>query len=525
MELDLAMAAQTAVLVQVSGPDPKQLKTGNHQFFIADNGTTTLSCSGWVLNQRHIVTSAWVVAPFLRDSPGLDKRAELISNTRISCVGENGVSVWATLVRVKHNANLGGEWFDPRVRGVSQFDVAVLECDHDWPSVLDVGGKARGGSRQQRGTQVQVVSSAFGLVYPKVFRNSITKGVLCNVLERESTEQMYFTDARCAAGSEGGPVFAQGRFLGMVLPALQDRALSQKLELAAVLPMRFCVDDDDEGDDQGGGEEDEGEQEEHALVSASRGVALLRIGQNWGSGVLVRVDPVTQTGYLLTCAHVVQGATSVNVQFLSRSAAAGKREELCRRTGHVLFISDGPVDVAVVAVHNLSPWVRPVEISARDVESGDDCSAIGFSIFEPSGAVGNWATISSGNVCRVVECEDGLACMLQTCTPVFRGHSGGMLSCPQGKLLGIITSNAKHSTGAIIPEINFAIPISFLHHLVAHVHEPKVWLEFNVLTKQSWALKSIWALSPPPPPSELGSSRQEASNFYHFFNRFRQSRL
>ncbi|KAH9248519.1 hypothetical protein BASA81_013845 [Batrachochytrium salamandrivorans] len=517
--MDLAMVAQTAVLVQVSGPDPKQLKTGNHQFFIADNGTTTLSCSGWVLNKRQILTSAWVVAPFLRDQSGPHKEGELIFNTKISCVGENGVSLPAKLVRVKHNGNLGNEWFDPRVRGVSQFDVAVLECDHDWPSVLEVGGVALG-KHKHRGMQVQVVSSAFGLVYPKVFRNSITKGVLCNILERNSREEMYFTDARCAAGSEGGPVFAQGKFLGMVLPALQDRALSQKLELAAILPMRFCVDDDD-----GNGEQQQEEEGEHVLVSASHSVALLRIGQNWGSGVLVQVDSIKQIGYLLTCAHVVQGATTVNVQF-RRPYHLGGKEELCRRVGQVLFISDGPVDIAVVAVYNLPSWVQSVEISSQDVEFGDDCSAIGFSIFEPSGAVGNWATISSGNVCRVVECEDGLACMLQTCTPVFRGHSGGMLSCPQGKLLGIITSNAKHSTGAIIPEINFAIPASFLVQLIACIHDPQVWLEFNLVTKQSWMLKSIWALSPPPPSTtEDTSLRQESSNFYHFFNRFRQSRL
>jgi hypothetical protein len=118
------------------------------------------------------------------------------------------------------------------------------------------------------------------------------------------------------------------------------------------------------------------------------------------------------------------------------------------------------------------------------------------------------------------------ACLLQTCTPVFRGHSGGMLCDSQGRLLGIITSNAKHSTGAIIPEINFAIPASFLQPFIAHVtdRDSLFFEDFEKATTNNLMLKSIWSLSPPPPEVQE-EAKQEGSNFYAFFDRFRQSRL
>jgi S1-C subfamily serine protease len=58
--------------------------------------------------------------------------------------------------------------------------------------------------------------------------------------------------------------------------------------------------------------------------------------------------------------------------------------------------------------------------------------------------------------------------LLQSTASVYRGHSGGMLVDCTGRFLGLVTSNAKHATGQIIPTLNFSIPSSVLHALVAH---------------------------------------------------------
>ena len=76
--------------------------------------------------------------------------------------------------------------------------------------------------------------------------------------------------------------------------------------------------------------------------------------------------------------------------------------------------------------------------------------------------------------------------LVQSTASVFRGHSGGMLldeqvrfSVPslskrllsasvvfQGVCFGLITSNAKHASGQIIPSLNFSIPSNVLLPLV-----------------------------------------------------------
>ena len=53
--------------------------------------------------------------------------------------------------------------------------------------------------------------------------------------------------------------------------------------------------------------------------------------------------------------------------------------------------------------------------------------------------------------------------ILQTSASVFRGDSGGMIvSGETGRLLGMITSNARQADSCIIPKLNFSIPSTLL---------------------------------------------------------------
>ena len=72
-------------------------------------------------------------------------------------------------------------------------------------------------------------------------------------------------------------------------------------------------------------------------------------------------------------------------------------------------------------------------------------------------------TVAVGAVAKVTP-FDYKPMILQTSASVFRGDSGGMIvSGVTGKLLGMITSNARQADSRIIPKLNFSIPSWLLH--------------------------------------------------------------
>ena len=111
-----------------------------------------------------------------------------------------------------------------------------------------------------------------------------------------------------------------------------------------------------------------------------------------------------------------------------------------------------------------------------------------------------------------------------------------MICNQNGQLVGIITSNAKHSDGSIIPEINFAVPLSFFRELLTPPTRKKtLFLDseltsvFEEETKKDQLLKMLWSLQ--PVEMEGNNDRQQdqhqarGENFYNFFNKFLESKL
>ena len=155
-----------------------------------------------------------------------------------------------------------------------------------------------------------------------------------------------------------------------------------------------------------------------------------------GSGVII-----SQDGYILTCAHVVDGATSVKVQLQNGDTYDAS-----------IVGSDATSDIAVLKIE--ATGLTPAVIGDSDALAvGETVVAVG----NPLGTLSNTVTdgiISALN--REVTVEDNDMTLLQTNASISPGNSGGGLFNANGELIGIV--NAK-SADSEAEGIGFAIPI------------------------------------------------------------------
>jgi len=76
------------------------------------------------------------------------------------------------------------------------------------------------------------------------------------------------------------------------------------------------------------------------------------------------------------------------------------------------------------------------------------------------------AAVAGGRQHIQVVHADGRPSMLLTTASVHSGASGGALVSRQGKLLGLVTSNARHVSGATLSRFNFCIALEELQPIV-----------------------------------------------------------
>ena len=159
-----------------------------------------------------------------------------------------------------------------------------------------------------------------------------------------------------------------------------------------------------------------------------------------GSGVIV-----SDSGYILTCNHVVDGAKSIKVTLTS-----GESYEAA------LVGSDANSDLAVLKI---SPKKNEKFHNVRqgcsaDLVVGEYVVAIGNPLGTLSGSVTS-GIISATE--RTIQMTDGSEMtLIQTDTAINSGNSGGGLFNLQGELIGIV--NAKYASSGV-EGLAFAIPI------------------------------------------------------------------
>jgi len=157
-----------------------------------------------------------------------------------------------------------------------------------------------------------------------------------------------------------------------------------------------------------------------------------------GSGVII-----TKDGYIVTCAHVIDGADKITVRLRD-----GKEYE-AKKVG-----SDSQTDIAVIKIERKEDLPFVAFASSENLVVGQPIVVVGNPLGSLGGSVTN-GIISATN--REIEIEGQLYNLLQTNAAINSGNSGGGMFDMNGNLVGVV--NAK-SSGTSIEGLGFAIPSS-----------------------------------------------------------------
>ena len=151
-----------------------------------------------------------------------------------------------------------------------------------------------------------------------------------------------------------------------------------------------------------------------------------------GAGFVVRLD--SDTAYIVTASHVVEGDKKPRVTFFARQNTMVEGEVLKLESG-----DDRGLAVLVVrGKENLPPGLMALVLDAgKGVSPGDQTVAIGF----PKGG-GDWSISSA-----LISGRDGRDLVLSG--QIAEGNSGGPL-IKQGKVVGVVTQE-KQGFGRAVP--------------------------------------------------------------------------
>lgn len=187
-------------------------------------------------------------------------------------------------------------------------------------------------------------------------------------------------------------------------------------------------------------------------VAGASVVAIQRVigkgavqGESFGTGVIVTSD-----GEILTNAHVVADAKTVNVRL------PGETEP---RLGAVIA-SDKANDLALIRI-DADGLTAATFAAVGNVRIGDEVVAIGYALDldgDPSVTRGIVSALD-----RTLNTDGGaLNGMIQTDAAISSGNSGGPLVNARGEVLGINTAVAFSSTDTAANNVGFAISVERL---------------------------------------------------------------
>ncbi|XP_023696861.2 peroxisomal leader peptide-processing protease isoform X1 [Paramormyrops kingsleyae] len=344
----------------------------------------------------------------------------------------------------------------------------------------------------EKGCEVFACGSPFGSVCPDLFMNTLSKGIVSNVVGKDNS--VILTDSHCLPGTEGGGLFVKEgdaaflvglivspfcwksrEWVGLTLvcsfhlilqnlaQAVNHRQSLNKLSIEvpvdvnqALLHKGLC-----------------------AIIQNFPMVCLVDSNQFWGSGVLLNSQLV------LTCRHVLNGKSRVVVRYKTS-------KRLLSVMGDVLFATKvtAPFDVAIVWLQEPLPDIIVPKL-ASSFKPGKSVCIIGYGVFGHS--CGH--SVTSGILSKVVTCQSQAA-MLQTTCAVQAGASGGALvQTDTGELLGLVCSNTRDFAADVTyPHLNFCIPMSVLAPLLrafSVTHDPTI---FQKLDDAGPEVARVWRL-------------------------------
>ena len=166
------------------------------------------------------------------------------------------------------------------------------------------------------------------------------------------------------------------------------------------------------------------------------------MGQGTGTGVVITAD-----GEILTNAHVVDGASKVNVLF----------SDSIDPISAVVLAKDVGNDLALLKI-DATGLTPAVFADPESIGVGDEVVAVGFALDLDGGPTVTRGIISALN--RTIENGDGaLDGLIQTDAAISSGNSGGPLVNSRGQVVGINTAVFTSTAGTAANNVGFSISV------------------------------------------------------------------
>ena len=211
---------------------------------------------------------------------------------------------------------------------------------------------------------------------------------------------------------------------------------------------------------------------------SSNTAALLSTQRSTGSGIILSDD-----GFIVTNAHVVQGARRIQVRLSVAQTRGGRTptfEPEVKLLEGKLVGMDREMDVAVIKIARSGLPHLPLGNSDA-VRQGELVMAFG----NPRGLEGSVSMGIVSSTARELHPDDFLA-YIQTDAPINPGNSGGPLIDAQGRVVGINTFILSESGGS--EWLGFAIPSNIVNTVYSqlrkegHVHRGKIGIYVQTIT-------------------------------------------
>lgn len=181
----------------------------------------------------------------------------------------------------------------------------------------------------------------------------------------------------------------------------------------------------------------------------------------------------------------------------------------------VVFVCKGPWDVALLQLEPVPDELFPIVTNFLRPSAGSKAYVIGHGLFGPK--CGFFPSVSSGVVAKVVEAKASQSslsvqpehmhtqghfpAMLETTAAVHPGASGGAVINSDGQMIGLVTSNARHGGGTVIPHLNFSIPSAALAPIFKFAKDMQDLSLLRILDEPNEYISSVWALMRPSSPT------------------------
>ncbi|KAG4945616.1 hypothetical protein JHK87_041623 [Glycine soja] len=181
----------------------------------------------------------------------------------------------------------------------------------------------------------------------------------------------------------------------------------------------------------------------------------------------------------------------------------------------VVYVCKGPWDVALLQLESVPDNLLPITMNFSRPSTGSQAFVIGHGLFGPKR--GFFPSVCSGVVAKVVEAKtpqsylsiqpehlhnhEHFPAMLETTAAIHPGASGGAVINSDGHMIGLVTSNARHSGGAVIPHLNFSIPSAALAPVFKFSKAMQDLSLLRILDEPNEYLSSVWALMRPSYPN------------------------